>query len=502
MRKRVFWITVMAGICATMLSAGVAVAEDKVLFDFEDADSVNAWSNIDVYALREAEAKAAYDAALQAAPDPAKVKPYKPLVQHAKEPAVKIAWTTEGVTRGRHAMKLTYAGGRMPTVSARSPLDDWRPYRTFSADVTASRTCLVVFRVMSETSKYGTGYNEGCSRWEFAARVKPGKNTVTTRAPKRLWNYVYNQNVRAIQIYIYQPHEGESITIDNIRLATEKPKTITPFDDARAVPPGKYKVLGTNLKVKNVDELADTLKDKWAKPADKTVEQSEADIRAEYDKIRKDHPKAVLAILREGQKGYDPAAPEKTFAGWEDAGTPSHGPMGLNMSCFGNAGKRVVIETCFRNRPGLLQVDLSSIPKGAEVLAARLIVVRSARVGDGWKTKPTMFLAESCNPPSNEVEVNVFEYAHDKFWKQYAAMSWGKDADCTAVFLAHGPSGASTSSWDFTHAVRYWTTEGHANHGFILYGAPKYVDYLRIFSRECGDIAKRPAVLVIYEPKP
>jgi len=495
-------VTVVCAFSASVAAEvpSTAVGAGKILFDFEDEADVAAWSNVDVYALREAEAKATYDAAVKAAADPAKVKPYKPLVQHAKEPAVKIAWTTEGAT-GKGAMKLTYAGGRFPTITTRPPLDDWRPYRTFSADVTASRTCLVVFRVMSETSKYGTGYNEGCSRWEFAARVEAGKNTVITRAPKRLWNYVYNRNVRTVQIYIYQPKEGESITIDNIRLSTEKPKTITPFDDALAVPPARYRVLGTTLEVRDVNALADTLKEKRAKPEDRTVEEVQAEVRAEYEKIRKDHPRAVLAILREGQKGYDPGDREKAFAGWTDAGTPSHGPMALNMGGFANAGRREEIETCFRNRPGFLRCDLSGIPRGAEILAARLIVVRAVEIGDGWKTKPAMFVAEPCNRPWNEYDVNVFEYVHDKFWNQYAGMSWGEDADCTAVFLAHGPSGGKTSSWDFTHAVRWWTTGGHPNHGFILHGAPKYVDYLHVVTREHRDVNKRPAVMVVDEAR-
>ena len=67
MRKCLFWTSVLAGTCAMLIAARVAAAEDKVLFDFEDQASVSAWSNIDVYALRQAEAKAAYDAALKAA---------------------------------------------------------------------------------------------------------------------------------------------------------------------------------------------------------------------------------------------------------------------------------------------------------------------------------------------------------------------------------------------------------------------------------------------------
>ena len=502
----------VAVLFACLLFASSARAEDPstpigagtVLFDFEAEADVAAWSNIDVYALREAEAKASYDAAAKAAADPSKVKPYRPLVQPAKEPEVKIERTTEGATSGKHALKLTFAGGRMPTISTRSPLDDWRPYKTFSADVTADRTCMVVFRVMTGTGKYGTGWNEGCSRWEFAARVEPGKNTVVTDAPHRLWNAIFNKDVRTFEIYIYQPHEGETITIDNIRLSTEKPRTVSPFKDPCSegllkpfVPAGRYKVLGTDLEVRDVDDLADRLKDKWVKPENKTVEQVEGDIRADYEKIRKGRPKAVLVMLRDGQKGYDRADPDKAFAGWEDACTPSHVPMALTLGCFANNGRGGSVELSSRYRPAFLRVDLSSIPRDARILSARLILVRASEPGKDWDAKPTLFAAEPCNRPWKEVEVNVFEYAHDRFWNQYAAMDWGDDGDRTAVFLAYGPPGGKASSWDFTEAVRYWTDGKHPNNGFI-----PYCPGLQILSRECAQVENRPCLAVIYEPKP
>ncbi len=171
MKYKSSWM-VLSPLCFLLvLAAKPAAADDKVLYDFEDEASVKAWANVDVYALREAEAKAAKAAVTPAAKPP------------AVEPPVKIEWTTEGATRGQHALKLTFAGGRMPTISAPAPLDDWRPYKGFAADVTASRTCIVVFRAMTATSKYGTAYVERCSRWEFAARLTAGKNTVV--APRR-----------------------------------------------------------------------------------------------------------------------------------------------------------------------------------------------------------------------------------------------------------------------------------------------------------------------------
>lgn len=487
------------GLCMAALACTAAMGEEKVLFDFEDQADAKAWANIDIYAVREVEAKDAIAAVAKAATNPATVPVYRPPAPApAKEPDVKVELTSEGATSGKQAMKLTFAGGRMPTISTKPPLDDWRPYKAFTADVTAGRTCIVVFRAMAKTSKYGVSYNDGVSRWEFATRLEAGKNHVVAPRPPyadTLWN-----GVHTVEIYMYNPREGETITVDNICLSTEKSKATSPFNDALPVPAGGYKVLGTELQVKDINELAEKMKDQWVKPEDKTVEQVEADIQADFDRIKKDHPKAVMVMLRDGQKGYAPANPEKAFAGWEDAGTPSHLPTSLTLACFTNAGKEEQIETCFRNRPGFLRVDLSSIPAKANILAARLVVVRGPDIGGNWATKPTMFVAEPCNRPWKEYEVNVFEYAHDSFWKEYAGANWGEDGDCSPVFLAHGPTGGKVSSWDFTHSVKYWLDGQHPNQGFILHGSPNYVDYLHVCTRENKTVKNRPGLAVIYEP--
>ena len=514
MRKHVFWITAMAGICATMLSAGVAVAEDpstplgagKVLFDFEDADSVNAWSNVDVYALRETAAKAAYDAAAKAAADPAKVAPYKPLVQPPKEPTVKIAWTTEGATRGKHAMKLTFAGGRYPTVGLKLPAEDWLRYNAFHADVTAERECMVIFRAIPEAANHGTSYNEGVSRWEFAARLSAGRNTLT--APRPDYAETRWKRISTFEIYMHEPNEGESIVVDNIYLSNERPASTSTFNERTQWPEAGFKVAGTDLIVRNADDLGDKLKLKetWVKPEAKTVEQVEAEVRAELEKIRKDHPRAVLVMLRQGQKGCDPANPDREFTGWECGYGYTHLPMGLAMTCSTNAGKVEQCEACLRGRPSYHRVDLSSIPEGAEILAARLIVVRSIPYTNppwnNWETRPTLVVTEPCNRPWKEYEVTVFEYAKGRFWKDFASQSWGEDSDCGAVYLSYGPGSGNANSWDFTHAVRYWTEGKRPNHGFIISSPGKYLHALSIFTYRCRDLKSRPCVAVIYEPKP
>jgi hypothetical protein len=79
-------IFMMVGWYALLLAGPGARTEEKHLFDFEEEGDIKAWQQIDVYALREAEAKAK--------PDNKVAPPASP----PKEPAVKIEWTTDNVT--------------------------------------------------------------------------------------------------------------------------------------------------------------------------------------------------------------------------------------------------------------------------------------------------------------------------------------------------------------------------------------------------------------------
>lgn len=103
-----------------------------------------------------------------------------------------------------------------------------------------------------------------------------------------------------------QPKEGEVVTIDNIRLLETKPKTTSPFNTAPPPAHGGYTVLGADLEVKDVDDLADKLKDSWVKPEDKGVEQVEADIQTEYEKLKRNHSKGRPGDAPGGAEGVRP----------------------------------------------------------------------------------------------------------------------------------------------------------------------------------------------------
>jgi hypothetical protein len=437
-----------------------------VLFDFEDPASLKDWSNMQL-------------------PD-AKLK----------EPPAKIELSTEHATSGTHSLKITFAGGRWPTITTTNVLADWMPYWTFKADVTVSRPCLAGFTVLQEKSRRGGGWDPTVSRWTKTEFLKPGANAVTGLIHDSN-NYSINAKngkVVRFEIFMYSPHDGESIYVDNIRLTTAK--------EAPAPVATKFTVAGTDLVVSGVRELGQKMKARWAKPEPKTLAQVEAEFRATIDGLKKTHPKAVLATFRDGDSGYDPARPEKIYAGWKDAYFNSHGPDGMTLERSANEGRRDSHEVFMRHRSPLMQVDLSNIPAGANILTARLIVVRASDQPskDHSPDRPNMWVAEPCNRPWDEYEVNAYEYAKDKFWKAIGGQYYGDDSDFLPVYLAHGPSQGKVNVWDFTHAVRYWTRGKHANHGFMLHGDGG--DWLaRAHSREAKAVKDRPGVLVIYEPK-
>lgn len=439
--------------------------KETLLFDFEKPADLKVWSNLQL-------------------PD-----------GKQQEPPVKIELSAENATRGKHSLKLTFAGGRWPTITTTDVPADWMPYWTFQADVTASRHCLVGFTVLQEKSQRGGGWDPTISRWTKTAFLKPGKNTVTGTIHDSN-NYSINTKqgkVVRFEIFTYAPHAGESIYVDNIHLSTVKevPTTVST----------KFPVLGTDLVVSGVQELGKKLKDRWTRPEAKSLEQVEGDLRAQYAELKKKHPTAVLAVLRDGEKGFDPAQPDKVYAGWKDAYWSSHGPDGMTLERTDNIGKQASHEIFMRHRSPLMRVDLSSIPKGSAILAAKLIVIRAHDkfIKEHNPEQPNMWVVEPCNRAWEEYEVNAYEYAKDKFWKAIGGTYYGADPDFLPLYLAHGPSQGKVNTWDFTHAVRFWTAGNHANHGFMLHGNAG--DWLpRAYSREAAAVKDRPAIWVIYAP--
>lgn len=454
---------------------------EQLLFDFENADDAKAWTNLEL-------------------PDPADKETKKP-VKHS-EPAAKIELSNEHATSGKQSLKITFAGGKWPTVFTTKVFDDWVPFESLRADVTVSRSCVIGFTALQEKSTRGQGWEDLVSRWTKTEFLRPGTNAIDV--PLRMSANPYSIDAKfgkviRFEIFMYHPEVGESIYIDNVRLSTVKPKSGKMIE---------FTVAGTDIKVSApssanaVQALAKQRKDQWVKPDQKSLAQVEEEFRGTYQELKKKHPEAVLAVLRDGEKGYDPAHPDKVYAGWKDAYWNSHGPDSNNEERARNRGKEERHEIFMRHRSPLMQVDLSSIPNGSEILAARLILIRA---NDNYekerdpRSNPNLWVAEPCNRPWNEYEVNAFEYARNKFWKDIGGWYYGEDPDFLPTFLAMGPGQGKVNSWDFTTAVRFWTRGKNPNHGFMMHANGG--DYLMGHSREAKEVKDRPAVLVIYKPK-
>jgi hypothetical protein len=441
---------------------------DRVLFDFEDAGELAAWASAP-------EGKAGE-----------KVKP--------KEPPPRLEQSEENVTSGNRSLKITFAGGEWPTIATTEIPDDWLTHQTLRAAVTVSRPALVGFTVMQEKSLPGAGWDEMVSRWTKTVFCHAGKNEVVAalRQPNEYSISTRFGKVVRFEIFMYEPRDGEAIYVDNIRLSAEKEP---------AASPTRFQVMGTDRSVADALELGKQLKAQWKKPVARTVEQVEADFAQAYEKLRQKNPRAVLAIFRDGEKGYDPAHPDRVYDGWSDAHVNGHGPDGNTEGRSHNSGKAASEEIFMRHRSALMRVDLSSIPKGSEILAAKLVVVRAnAKYEDGRNPEkdPNIWVAEPCNRRWVETEVNAYEYAKGKFWREVSGKYYGDDPDFLPLYFVLGPGGGQVSSWDFTDAVKLWTAGKQQNHGFMLHGDS--FDYMRAHFRESPEQEKRPAVLVVYVP--
>jgi hypothetical protein len=450
-----------------------SLAPDRVLFDFEGADCLKGWSNLQLPGAK------------------------------APGPAVEVGRAVEYATSGEHSLRLTFAGGDWPTVTTTSVPDDWTAFETLKADVTVSRPCLMGFCVMQEGSKRGGHWDGAVSRWVKTELIRPGRTTMSAPLHPNGWSAIRTKledgrvlgKVVRLEIFAYRPAPGETIFVDHIRLSAAK----EPAKPALT----EFAVLGTDLRVSGVQELAKELKDQWKQPEPGTVEAIEAGFRGRLAELRKTHPGAVLAIFRDGDAGFDPAHPGRVYYGWKDAYWSSHGPDGMTEERAANFGRDDGKEIFMRHRSPLMRVELASIPTGSEVLGARLVIVNGSDAlnKDHHANKPNMWVAEACNRQWDEYEVNAYEYARGKFWKAVGGMDWaGDDPDFHPLYLAHGPSQGKVNSWDFTHAVRFWTDGKHVNHGFMLHGDGQ--DWIgRACSRESAVVKDRPALLVIYVPR-
>lgn len=312
-------------------NADPASTAEKMLYDFENPADLKAWSNLELPNAKD------------------------------KEPPVKIEFVAENATSGKHSLKLTFAGGRWPTVTTTQVLDNWIPFQTLMADVTVSRSCVVGFTAHQEKSKRGGGWDELISRWSKTAFLQPGTNHIVAVVPRPNDYAIHAKwgKVVRFEIFMYQPHDGESIFVDNIRLSADK---VGPKDKMEYTLADSDLILSGTGSAECVIASGKMAKERWTPPVHNTVEQVEAKFRARYAELKKTHPKAVLAVLRNGAKGHDPAQPDKVYSGWTDAYWTSHGPDTNFVERGINKGKSASHEVFMRHRSPLMRSTCRPFP--------------------------------------------------------------------------------------------------------------------------------------------
>jgi hypothetical protein len=455
--------------CATARAAeSPAEIEPRILFDFENAADIAAWKNVPTPNASETDKK------------------------KIEEPPAKLEVSDKNAA-GKGSLKITFDGGTWPTIANTPPADiAWNDYKSFRATVTVDRACVVGFRIMQEKSLRGGGYEPSVTRWEYTQFLQPGKNVLEGpfSTPSRPALPDARGKASAIEFYMYQPHKGETIYVDDIRLSKDAPEIKKQET--------QFKVLGTDLVVKDVAELLKTKRHAWVKTEPRTVAQIDADFRTKLDELKKTNPTVVLAIFRDGEKGWDPANPDKVYDGWRDAHVNSHGPDGNLDGRAAKTGKNPYSEMFMRHRSRMMRIDVASIPANSTILAAEMSLVRVA--DDKGGEKATMWVAEACNREWDEHEVNAYQFAKDKFWKAIGGMHYGDDPDFLPIYLAHGPSNAKVATWDFTEAVKYWNNPANKNHGFFWHTTPDDFCQGGTPTRETRKIEDRPVLRVIYVP--
>jgi hypothetical protein len=440
-------------------AATTQASAEQVLFLFEKQGVVNDWTSLD---------------------DP---------LAKVKEPGTTIGW---GQVEGKGVMKVTFEGGEWPTVvTEKLPRVEWEKFNAMKVEVRVPRACVLHFRVYTDKSVRGYDKNnEFGSRWEKSNFLQSGRNVVVMpfELPKK-----YQGKPTSVEMAMFRPHKGELIEVEKISLATVE------FPKPAAV---KFAVLGTDLQVKDPTDLGVKLKDQWKKPQVRTLEEVEADFKVKFEELKKGHPRAVMAILRDGEAGWDAAHPEKVFGGWRDSFIWSHPPDGQAYRRAVNSGKAPATEAFERWRSRIMQVDLSVVPKGSEILAAQMVLIRAGIVAKERRPSevPNMWVAEACNRAWDEYEVNAYQYAKDKFWKALAGRNWeGADPDFLPLYVAYGPSQGTVNVWDFTQAVKYWTDGKHENHGFFWHSDHNDFWYPSPM-REAQKVKDRPAMMVVWVP--
>lgn len=458
-------------------------AQERMLFDFTAASAARDWA------------------------------PHRLAAVDSVSPAPEVALAPEG-----KELQITFRGGDWPVVgTTRIPVEgNWKSYQTLRAELTIDRPGVAYFGISQGKVSEGPA----SPAWERTMMLQAGRNDVTLLIRRGIGRTVLDPargDVTQFIIGMFRPEMGQVLRVANVRLSPDWPppqvlgwyspynhdgySTAVARDFQRTGTIPRFQVLGTDLQVAALPELAKRVRERWTMPEPKTIDQVEAEFRTELERLKTSHPRALLTVLRDGEKSFDPARPDAVYSGWQFVYLNCHGPDGPNRGREQTPPPGETVEAFMRHRSVLLRADLSSIPRGAAILAARLVVTRALAKDLKPPQKPNLWVAEPCNRAWDPATAHCYRYAEGRPWNAVSGLYYGLDPDFWPVFLAHGPAGGGdVSVWDFTEALKFWRDGAHPNHGFFLHGDAS--DYMRMYTPRAREIKQRPAVLVIYDPRP
>ena len=461
---------------------------DAVLFRFDDAASVSPWKPIKL----------------------ADVETEQPAPQIEFSPAAKAP------ANGGGALQFTFQGGDWPAVATTkiSVAGNWQAYHTLLAELTVDRPGVAYFRILQ--SKLDDEPKR--APWQRTMILEPGRNEVALTIRHGLGSAIIDPkrgDITSFIIGMFRPQDGQTLTVSNIRLTSDWPEPritgwYSPYNHdgysssvarefQRTGKITRFRVLGSDLEVADLPELLKLKQESWSRPKPKTIDQVEAEFQAGFDAMKPQHPRALMAILRDGERGYNPVRPDESYVGWSMVYISSHGPDGPNRGREQTPQLGETHEAFMRHRVMLMRADLAGIPAGSAILAARLVVTRERAKDRNVADKPNLWVVEPSNRAWDSASANCYFYAPGKLWRAVNGLYYGEDPDSWPVFAAHGPAGDGPANvLDFTEALRFWIGGEHANHGFYLHCQN---DYMRMYTHRAKDIKHRPAILVIYEPK-
>ena len=197
-------------------------------------------------------------------------------------------------------LKITFDGGDWPTIgTTKIPVPgNWKQFQTLKADLTVDRPSVAYFRIYQGKADD----KRQQPRWEKTMNLLPGRNDVTLLIRHGLGIMDPGKgDVTAFVIGMFQPEKGQTLLVSNVRLSPDwpPPKVLgwySPYNHdgysaavareyARTGAVPKFKVLGTDMEVESLPDLAKRLKDKWVKPE---AEDDRAGGGRVQDRVRED----------------------------------------------------------------------------------------------------------------------------------------------------------------------------------------------------------------------